>query len=126
MRSEGRLTQIGIEELRAGLGWQPSSGVACQTGETHPGSTFTRRTAASPLGAQPVNSYFVLRALAAREMPHEREVQCRRAAGEPAIHADRSKHQRSNSQTAGRTRRSDNGTKCLILVFLQAPALTLA
>jgi hypothetical protein len=34
------------------LGWQPSSGVACQTGETRPGSTFTRRTAASPLGAQ--------------------------------------------------------------------------
>lgn len=35
-----------------------------------------------------MNSYLVLRALAAREMPHERELSCRRAAGKPAIHAD--------------------------------------
>jgi hypothetical protein len=55
-------------------------------------------------GAQSVNSYFVLRALAAQEMPHEREISCRRAAGEPDIHADRSEDQRSNSQFAGQTR----------------------
>jgi hypothetical protein len=47
-----------------------------------------------------VNSYFVLRALAAHEMPHEREISCRRASGEPDIHADSSEDQRSNSQFA--------------------------
>jgi hypothetical protein len=47
-----------------------------------------------------VNSYFVLRVLAAQEMPHEREISCRSAAGEPDIHADRSEDQRSNSQFA--------------------------
>ena len=49
-----------------------------------------------------MNSIFLLRALAAMEMPRERENTCRRAAGEPAIHADRSKDQRSNSQVAER------------------------
>ena len=47
-----------------------------------------------------MNSYFVLRVLAAQEMPHEREISCRSAAGEPDIHADRSEDQRSNSQFA--------------------------
>ena len=49
-----------------------------------------------------MNSYFVLRALAAQEMPHEREISCRRAAGEPDIHADFSEDERSNSQFADR------------------------
>jgi len=47
-----------------------------------------------------VNSIFLLRALAAWEMLHERKIQCRSAAGKPAIHAYRSKDQRSNSQVA--------------------------
>ena len=47
-----------------------------------------------------MNSYFVLRALAAQEMPHEREISCRRAAGEPDIHADCSEDERSNSKFA--------------------------
>jgi hypothetical protein len=34
-----------------------------------------------------VNSYIVLRALAAQEVLHEREISCRRATGKPAIHA---------------------------------------
>tara|TARA_R110002033_G_scaffold166141_1_gene204559 strand:- start:719 stop:955 length:237 start_codon:yes stop_codon:yes gene_type:complete len=34
-------------------------------------------------------------------MLRERRIWCRRAAEEPVIHADRSEHQRSNSQTAG-------------------------
>lgn len=42
----------------------------------------------------------LLRALAARKMPRERKIQCRRAAGEPAIHAGRSDDQRSNSHFA--------------------------
>jgi hypothetical protein len=50
--------------------------------------------------AHTVNWIVALLALAAREMPHEREISCRRAAGEPAIHADRSEDQRSNSQSA--------------------------
>ena len=53
-----------------------------------------------------MNSYFVLRALAAQEMPHEREISCRCAAGEPDIHADFSEDERSNSQFAGRNCRS--------------------
>ena len=57
------------------------------------------RTVLSLLCSDP-NSYFVLRALAARKMLRERKVRCRRAAREPAIHAHRSKDQRSNSQTA--------------------------
>ena len=52
------------------------------------------------LRAQCVNPYFMLRALAAMEMPREGENTCRRAAGEPAIHADRSEDRRSNSQFA--------------------------
>ena len=44
--------------------------------------------------------YFVLRALAAVEMPRERENTCRRAAGELAIHADRSEGQPSDLQFA--------------------------
>ena len=47
-----------------------------------------------------MNSYFMLRALAAREMPHERKALYPRAAREPVIHADRSMDQRSNSYTA--------------------------
>jgi hypothetical protein len=47
-----------------------------------------------------VNSYFVLPVLAAQEMPHEREILCRSAAGEPDIDADCSEDERSNSQFA--------------------------
>ncbi|MEP4962379.1 MAG: hypothetical protein ABJQ70_04705, partial [Roseobacter sp.] len=46
--------------------------------------------------AHSVNSHFVLHALAAQEMPQEREISCRRAAGRPAIHADRSKDKGAN------------------------------
>jgi len=49
---------------------------------------------------QCVNPYFVLRALAAMEMLRELENPCRPAAGEPAIHADRSEDRRLNSQFA--------------------------
>jgi hypothetical protein len=49
-----------------------------------------------------VNSYFVLPVLAAQEMPHEREISCRSAAGEPDIDADCSEDERSNSQFAER------------------------
>ncbi|MFT5631678.1 MAG: hypothetical protein ACI9HB_002859 [Gammaproteobacteria bacterium] len=52
------------------------------------------------LRAQSVNSYFVLPVLAAQEMPHEREISCRSAAGEPDIDADCSEDERSNSQFA--------------------------
>jgi hypothetical protein len=44
---------------------------------------------------------FALRALEAQEMPRKRKIRCCRAAGKPAIHADRRRDQRSNSQTAG-------------------------
>ena len=43
---------------------------------------------------------FVLRTLAAQELPQEREISCRRAEGRPAIHVDRSKDRWSNLHTA--------------------------
>jgi hypothetical protein len=61
-------------------------------------------TAARPLRAQCVNPHFVLRALAAVEMPRERENTCCRAVGELAIHADRSEGQPSDLQSCGRSR----------------------
>jgi len=50
--------------------------------------------------SQTVNSVFLLRALAAREMLRQRKIRCCRAAEKPAIRAECSKDQRSNSQTA--------------------------
>lgn len=47
-----------------------------------------------------MNSYFALRALAARVMPRGCKFRCRRAAGEPAIYADRSEDRQPNSQFA--------------------------
>jgi hypothetical protein len=50
--------------------------------------------------AQCVKPYFVLRALAAVEMPRDRENTCCRAAGKPAIHVGRSEDQPSDLQVA--------------------------
>ena len=47
-----------------------------------------------------MNSVFLLRAHAACNMLRQRKIRCCRAAGKPAIRADCSKDQRSNSQTA--------------------------
>jgi hypothetical protein len=58
------------------------------------------RESFSTKSAQTVSSIFLLRALVAWEMLHERKIQCRSAARRPAIHAYRSKNQRSNSQVA--------------------------
>jgi hypothetical protein len=49
-----------------------------------------RRVAASLLRAQPVNSNFLLRELAALEIPRERENWCHHDAEEPVIDAGRS------------------------------------
>jgi hypothetical protein len=53
-----------------------------------------------PLCAQPVNSDFTLRVLAARNFLHTRQFSCRGAAGKPAIHDIRSKNESPNSQVA--------------------------
>jgi hypothetical protein len=53
-----------------------------------------------------VNSVFMLRALAAWKMLRQRKIQCCRAVGKPAIRAECSKGQGSNSQTARLLRHS--------------------
>ncbi len=47
-----------------------------------------------------MNLVFSLHALAAWKMLHQSKIRCCRAAGEPAIRAECSRDQRSNSQTA--------------------------
>jgi hypothetical protein len=53
-----------------------------------------------PVRAHSVSSVFLLRALAAWKMLRQCKIWCCRAAGKPAIHAECSKDQRSNSQIA--------------------------
>ena len=66
----------------------------------HLGQKYPTNRLRWPQGAHCGSVKLVLRALAACEMLHEREIRCRSAAARPAIHADRSKDQWSNSQIA--------------------------
>jgi hypothetical protein len=60
--------------------------------------------------AQYVNLVFSLHALAAWKMLRQRKIRCCRAAGKPAIRAECSRDQRSNSQTADKPNFEDSVT----------------
>ncbi len=61
---------------------------------------IVRCAAACPLGAQLGHCDFMLRALAARRLSQAHKTLCRRAAGNPAIHAGRSMDRCSDLQVA--------------------------